>query len=62
MYFIFKNFFVRVSSLLSYQYYLTNRVTEHHFIGIWASEFYELYGVCHQKHMEIQYPTNPTLI
>ena len=41
---------------MSYQYYLTNCITEHHFIGKWA----EFYGLSHQKHMRKQYPTNPT--
>ena len=43
---------------MSYQYNFTNYVTEHHFIGIWE----EFYGLRHKKYMDMQYPTNPTLI
>ena len=55
MCFIFKSFSSGFSSH-SYQYYLINCVTEHHFIGIWA-EFYRLGD---KKHMKMGYPTNQT--
>ena len=56
--FYISEFCVQVSSKLSYQYYLTNCITEHHFIGNWA----EFYGLSYQKRMRKQYPTNTTLI
>ena len=41
---------MRISSLLSYQYYFTNCTMEHHFIGISA----DFYGLSHKKHMEMR--------
>ena len=53
-----KNIWCRflVNCLISFTF--TNCIMEHSFIGIYA----EFYGLSHKKHMEMLYPTIPTLI